>query len=431
MNHSNKIFFLVDVNNMYTSVETAFDPSLSGRACVVLSSNDGNIVARSPAAKKLGIKMGEPLFQIQDLIMRNDVIVLSSNYIIYGEMSRRFHKILAEYVSPENHEIYSVDEAFLELTSYRDIYDLNQCAKDIKEKLMKFLSLPVCVGIGRTKTEAKCMNHIAKTYPHLNGICNVFDIAEVKDSIYRNTDVGEVWGVGRQQKKKLQLMNINTIYDLMMAPPSHIQSVFSVVLKRTVLELNGISCIDIEHTPPTKKQIVSSRTFGQRITKIHDLKEAIIKRTQEAFTRARNEQVLVGCLIVFGYSNPFDKTKPFYKKEQSASFAVPTDDLRQLVHTATKMIEQVYKEGIEFKKAGVILTCLEPKHTYTYDLLTDHEDLEKTEQLMIAIENVQKAYGKNKIGFGGSMFKNRIWSLTANHQTRNYFSFEGMIKIMK
>ncbi|HAV5689087.1 TPA: DNA polymerase V subunit UmuC, partial [Acinetobacter baumannii] len=330
----------------------------------------------------------------------------------------------------ENHEIYSVDEAFLELTSYRDIYDLNQCAKDIKDKLMKFLSLPVCVGIGRTKTEAKCMNHIAKTYPHLNGICNIFDIAEVKDSIYRNTDVGEVWGVGRQQKKKLQLMNINTIYDLMMAPPSHIQSVFSVVLKRTVLELNGISCIDIEHTPPTKKQIVSSRTFGQRITKIHDLKEAIIKRTQEAFTRARNEQVLVGCLIVFGYSNPFDKTKPFYKKEQSASFAVPTDDLRLLVQTATRLMDQVYKAGIEFKKAGVILTCLEPKHTYTYDLLTDHQDLEKTEQLMKAIEDVQQIFGKNKIGFGGSMFKNRIWNLTANHQTRNYFSFDGMIKIM-
>ncbi|HAV4287179.1 TPA: DNA polymerase V subunit UmuC, partial [Acinetobacter baumannii] len=349
--------------------------------------------------------------------------------IIYGEMSRRFHKILAEYVSPENHEIYSVDEAFLELTSYRGIYNLNQCAQDIKEKLLKLLSLPVCVGIGRSKTEAKIMNYIAKTYPHLNGICNVFDLAEVKDSIFRNTDVGEVWGVGSQQKKKLRLMNINTVYDLMTASPSHIQSVFSVVLKRTVLELNGISCIDIEHTPPTKKQIVSSRTFGQRITDIHDLKEAVIKRTQEAFTRARNEQVLVGCIIVFAYSNPFDKTKPFYKKEQSSSFAVPTDDLRLLVQTATRLMDQVYKSGIEFKKAGVILTCLEPKHTYTYDLLTDHQDLEKTEQLMKAIEEVQQIFGKNKIGFGGSMFKNRIWNLTANYQTRNYFSFDGMIKI--
>lgn len=420
MNQSKKIFFLVDVNNMYTSVETAFDPSLTGRSVIVLSSNDGNVVARSPAAKKLGIKMGEPLFQILDLVMRNDVIVLSSNYIIYGEMSRRFHKILAEYVSPENHEIYSVDEAFLELTSYRGIYNLNQCAQDIKEKLLKLLSLPVCVGIGRSKTEAKIMNYIAKTYPHLNGICNVFDLAEVKDSIFRNTDVGEVWGVGSQQKKKLRLMNINTVYDLMTASPSHIQSVFSVVLKRTVLELNGISCIDIEHTPPTKKQIVSSRTFGQRITDIHDLKEAVIKRTQEAFTRARNEQVLVGCIIVFAYSNPFDKTKPFYKKEQSSSFAVPTDDLRLLVQTATRLMDQVYKSGIEFKKAGVILTCLEPKHTYTYDLLTDHQDLEKTEQLMKAIEEVQQIFGKNKIGFGGSMFKNRIWNLTANYQTRNY-----------
>lgn len=429
MKHSNKVFLLVDVNNMYVACERVFNPELNNRAVIVLSNGDGCVVARSNEAKLLGIKMSDPLFRIKDLVKANNVVVLSSNYVLYGEMSRRFHKILSQFVAPENHEPYSIDEGFIELTEYCSIYDLTSCAQEIKSRLQMWLGLPVCVGIGRTKTESKAMNRIAKTYPHLNGICNVFDIAEVKNSVYSNIDVGEVWGVGRQHKKKLQQMNINTIYDLMNAPPSHIERMFSVVLKRTVLELNGISCINIEHIPPTRKQIVSSRTFGNRITELHYLKEAIVKRTQEAYARARKENVLIGCIIIFGHSNQFDQSRPFYKKEKSTGFSVPTDDLRVLVRAVTDMANQIYQQGIEFKKCGVILTGLEPKNKYSYDMLTDYQDLEKTEQLMKAIETVQDIYGTNKIGFGASVFKNRIWNITANYKTRNYFSFDGILEV--
>lgn len=424
-----RVFFLVDVNNCYVSVERVFNPKLNGRPVVVLSNNDGCVVARSQEAKKLGIKMGVPIFQIRDIVQNSNVVVLSSNYAVYGEMSRRFHNILADFVDKESHELYSIDESFLELTTYKNIYNLNLCAQQIKERLWSWIGLPVCIGIGRSKTEAKAMNHIAKTHPHLNGICNVFDLADVKNSIYQSIDVGEVWGVGRQHKKKLQEMNINTIYDLMMAPPSHIEKLFSVVMKRTVLELNGIACIDIEHTPPSRKQIISSKTFGNKITNKSDLKEAIARRTQEAFIRARHDKALTGCLIAFAHSNPFDKKKPFYKRDYTASFVVPTDDLRLMIDAATSLIDLIYKEGIEFKKCGVILTGLEHKDSYNYDLLTDYSDLEKTEKLMKAIEAVQQNFGKTKIGFGGSMFKNRLWNLSANHKTQNYFSFDGLLKI--
>lgn len=424
-----RVFFLVDVNNCYVSVERVFNPKLNGQPVVVLSNNDGCVVARSQEAKQLGIKMGVPIFQIRDIVQHKNVVVLSSNYAVYGEMSRRFHNILADFVSHESHELYSIDESFLELTTYRNIYDLNWCAREIKERLWSWIGLPVCVGIGRTKTEAKAMNHIAKTFPHLKGICNAFDIAEVKNSVYQGIDVGEVWGVGRQHKKKLQQMNINTIYDLMMAPPSHIEKLFSVVMKRTVLELNGIACIDIEHTPPSRKQIISSKTFGNKITSKNDLKEAIARRTQEAFTRARSDNVLTGCIMAFAHSNPFDQSKQYYKKDYTASFVVPTDDLRELVRAATGMIDHIYKEGVEFKKCGVILTGLEHKDSYNYDLLTDYSDLERTEKLMKTIETVQKNFGKTKIGFGASMFNNRLWNLSANHKTQNYFSFDGLLKI--
>lgn len=429
MKHEERIFLLIDVNNMYVACERVFNPLLNNQPVIVLSNGDGCVVARSPEAKLLGIKMSDPLFRIKNLVQEKGVIVLSSNYVLYGEMSRRFHKILSEFVEQENHEPYSIDEGFLELTNYKSIYNFNDCAKEIKNRLQMWLGLPVCVGIGRTKTEAKMMNHIAKTYPHLNGICNVFDIAEVKKLVYSKIDVGEVWGVGRKHKLKLQEMKINTVYDLMKAPVSHIESIFSVVLKRTVLELNGMSCIDIEHTPPTRKQIVSSRTFGKRITELSHLKEAISRRTQEAYIRARKEKVLIGCVIVFVHSNPFDQTRPFYKKEISTAFNTPTDDLRILIRSVTKMIEQAYQKGIDFKKCGVILTGLEFKELYAYDLLTNYDSLDKTEKLMKTIESVQDSFGTNKIGFGASMLKDRAWNLTADYKTQNYFSFAGMLKI--
>lgn len=425
-----RIFALVDVNNCYASIERFFNPKLNNRPVVVLSNNDGCAVARSSEAKAIGIKMGEPLFRILDLVKRYDVAVLSSNYPVYAEMSRRFHAILKQFVTAHEHETYSIDEAFLELTAYEYKYDLNAYAKLMKDRIFAWIGLPVCVGVGRSKTEAKIANHLAKTYPNFNGVCNLVYFEEnIRNLLYKQTKVSEVWGVGRQHSKKLEAMGINTVFDLMMANPYHIESLFSIVMKRTVLELNGIACIEIEDTPPSRKQIISSRAFKQKITEKDDLKEAIARRTQEAFTRIRKDQALCGCIIGFAHSSPFDVNKPFYKKEFSQPFAVPTDDVRKLVKATTRMIDYIYKTGVDFKKCGVVLTALESKNSYTYDLLTDYSDLEKTENLMCAIECIQEKYGKYKLGFGGSMYQNRMWSMSQNLKSNNYFTLEGMLKI--
>lgn len=425
-----RIFCLVDVNNCYASIERFFNPHLINKPVIVLSNNDGCAVARSQEAKAIGIKMGDPLFKIIDLVKRHNVAVLSSNYPVYAEMSKRFHAILKQFVTDKEHETYSIDEAFLELTAYKQHYDLDAYARLMKNRIWQWIGLPVCVGIGRSKTEAKMANHLAKTYMTFDGVCNLTTFpTNIRDLLYKQTSVSEVWGVGRQHSKKLEAMGITKVYDLMMSNPYHMESMFSVVMKRTVLELNGIACIEIEDTPPSRKQIISSRAFKQKITDKDDLKEAIARRTQEAFTRIRKDEALCGCIIGFAHSSPFDVQKPYYKKELSQSFAVPTDDVRKLVKATTRMMEYIYKPGVDFKKCGVVLTALESKHTYTYDLLTDYSDLEKTENLMQAIEGIQGKFGKFKLGFGGSMYQNRSWSMSQNLKSNNYFTWEGMLTI--
>lgn len=265
MKAENRIFALVDVNNCYVSCERIFNPSLNNRPVIVLSSNDGCAVARSQEAKDIGIKMGVPVFQIQDIIKKHDVQVFSSNFALYGAMSRRFMTLLGMYVAPGEQEIYSVDECFLDLTSYEHLFDLTDYAQDIRKTAWQWLTLPCCVGIGRSKTEAKIANHLAKKNKFFNGVCNLVDMDPCStEAMLAQIDVGEVWGVGRQNSKKLNTMNIRTVLDLVQAHPAEIKKQFSIVMEKTVRELNGISCIDLESDAPAKKQIIS-REVDQEI----------------------------------------------------------------------------------------------------------------------------------------------------------------------
>ncbi|MCP9159874.1 Y-family DNA polymerase, partial [Acinetobacter baumannii] len=401
MKHENKVFFLIDVNNMYVSCERVFDPSLNNKPVIVLSNNDGCAVARSNESKALGIKMGVPLFQIKDIVQQHNVIVLSSNYAMYAEMSRRFHTILASYVTSEEVEPYSIDECFVDFTAYEKNFDLEKVGQQMRQQIWKWLGLPVCVGIGRSKTEAKIANHIAKKNPGFNSVCDLVNMDPCnKEYYFAQIDVSEVWGVGRKHSKKLQSMGINTVLDLACAEPREMQKKFSIVMARTIYELQSISCIEIEHTPPSKKQIVASRSFGGRVTELTDLKEAISMYAQDACKRLRDEGLLCGCMIAFVQSNPFDPNVPFYNKSITGSFSEPTDCAIDFVKAATRMLNDIYKEGIKYKKCGVVLTCLEPKSGHTYDLLTDFEMIEKKEQLMRALDNVHTKFGKKKIGVG-------------------------------
>ncbi|WP_396234805.1 DNA polymerase thumb domain-containing protein [Acinetobacter baumannii] len=430
MKHENKVFFLIDVNNMYVSCERVFDPSLNDRPVIVLSNNDGCAVARSNESKALGIKMGVPLFQIKDIVQQHNVIVLSSNYAMYAEMSRRFHTILASYVTAEEVEPYSIDECFVDFSAYEKNFDLEKVGQQMRQQIWKWLGLPVCVGIGRSKTEAKIANHIAKKNPGFNSVCDLVNMDPCnKEYYFSQIDVSEVWGVGRKHSKKLQSMGINTVLDLACAEPREMQKKFSIVMARIIYELQGISCIEIEHTPPSKKQIVASRSFGGRVTELTDLKEAISMYAQDACKRLRDEGLLCGCMIVFVQSNPFDPNVPFYNKSITGSFTEPTDCAIDFVKAATRMLNDIYKEGIKYKKCGVVLTCLEPKSGHTYDLLTDFETIEKKEQLMRALENVHTKFGKKKIGVGPCFIPNRNWSMSRDKLSRNPFKWDELLTI--
>ncbi|WP_336938955.1 Y-family DNA polymerase [Acinetobacter modestus] len=430
MKYENKVFALVDVNNCYVSCERMFNPSLRDKPVIVLSNNDGCAVARSNEAKALGIKMGVPLFQIKEIVQKNNVQVLSSNYALYAEMSRRFHKILGQYVTEAEQEIYSIDECFLDLTAYYKNYDLTEYGQDMRQKILKWIGLPCCVGIGRSKTEAKIANHIAKKNPSFDGVCDLvnMDLCNKEDYL-RQIDVSEVWGVGRKISKKLQTMGVNTVLDLASSDPREIQKRFSIVMARTVAELQGISCIEVEHTPPSKKQIVASRSFGNRVTELTDLKEAISMYAQDACNRLRSEDLICGTIIAFVQSNPFDPNVPFYNKAVSYTFPEPTDFAPELAKAATLMLNHIYKEGIRYKKCGVLLTCLEPKSGHTYDLLTDFDEIEKKERLMKAMECVHQKFGKKKIGIGPCFVPGRNWSMSRDKLSKNPFRWDELLLI--
>lgn len=430
MKYENKVFFLIDVNNMYVSCERVFDPSLNGKPVIVLSNNDGCAVARSNESKALGIKMGVPLFQVKDIVQQHNVIVLSSNYAMYAEMSRRFHKILGSYVTEEEVEPYSIDECFVDFTAYEKNFDLEKVGQQMRQQIWKWLGLPVCVGIGRSKTEAKIANHIAKKNPGFNSVCDLVNMDPCnKEYYFAQIDVSEVWGVGRKHSKKLQSMGVNTVLDLACAEPREMQKKFSIVMARTIYELQGISCIEIEHTPSSKKQIVASRSFGGRVTELTDLKEAISMYAQDACKRLRDEGLLCGCMIAFVQSNPFDPNVPFYNKSITGSFSEPTDCAVDFVRAATRMLNEIYKEGIKYKKCGVVLTCLEPKSGHTYDLFTDFKHIEKKESLMQAMDGIHSKFGKKKIGVGPCFLPNRGWSMSRDKLSKNPFRWDELMTI--
>ncbi|AVH14018.1 Y-family DNA polymerase [Acinetobacter indicus] len=430
MSYTSEIYALIDVNNCYVSCERLFNPKLKDVPVIVLSNNDGCAVARSQEAKDLGIQMGVPLFQIRDIVEKHNVQVLSSNYALYAEMSRRFHSILSDFVGPGKQEVYSIDECFLRLTAYSKNYDLVEYAQDMRQRILQWIGLPVCVGIGRSKTEAKIANHMAKKAKRFNGVCNLVDMdPRHRDYFFSLIDVSEVWGVGRQHSKKLKGLGINTVLDLATSNPHQMRKLFSVVMLRTVMELQGISCIEIESAPATKKQIISSRSFGARVTDIESLSEAMSDYLQSAVKRLREDKSLCGCAIAFAESNPFDKNKPFYKKSVSVGFAEPTDSAAVMNKAVMKQMSELFQEGIEFKKCGVILTCIENKAAYIPDLLSDVESIERNEKLQLAMEGVKERFGDKKLAIGPCKLPNRGWSMSRGSLTRDYFSWEGMLTI--
>jgi DNA polymerase V len=350
---------LIDVNNFYVSCERSFNPTLKSRPVVVLSNNDGCVISRSNEAKALGIKMGAPWFKCQDLVKKHQITGLSSNYALYADMSNRVMTILSDF-SP-NQEVYSIDECFLDLTGFEK-KNLVEYGQQMRARILKWTGLPVCVGVGSTKTLAKLANHIAKKQAQFNGVCDLNQLSEgaLKD-VFSLLDVGEVWGVGRKLAIKLKALGIHTVLDLKQADSEYLRQQFSVVMEKTVRELNGTACMALEEIVPPRKQILSSRSFGHPVRDFNSLAESITLYMSRAAEKLRSQQSLANVVQVYIRTSPFKLDEPQYGNGITIPLPTPTDDTRQLVKIALWALKRLYQPNFNYAKAGVCLGELIPR----------------------------------------------------------------------
>mgnify|MGYP000309576152 FL=1 len=404
---------LVDCNNFYASCERVFNPKLWGKPIVVLSNNDGMIIARSNEAKELGIKMGEPLFKAEEIIKKHNVYVFSSNYTLYGDMSHRVMTTL-EHFSPEV-EIYSIDEAFINLEGFSHL-DLTDYCRLIRNTVRKWTGIPVSIGIAETKTLAKLANRFAKRVPANKGVLNLYGL-ENKDYYLKNTDVADIWGVGRQYTKLLNLQNIFTAYDLANANEKWIKKKMTVMGLRTALELKGIPCIEYEYFPPAKKAIVSSRSFGQTVQDISSVKEAIAFFVTRASEKMRSQKSSANLLSVFLRTNPFKKEAQ-YHNGVLIQLPVPTDSTSELISYAMKGVEQIFRIGYKYYKVGVMLSGLVPANRSQASIF-DTEDRMKMAKITEVVDEVNKKMGSNTLFYAATGI-NRKWRTRADMRTPKY-----------
>lgn len=408
---------LIDVNNFYVSCERAFNPKLINKPVVVLSNNDGCAVARSNEVKALGIGMGAPWFKFKDLAKQHGIVAYSSNYALYADMSNRVMSILRQY-SPDQ-EVYSIDESFLDLTSFQT-WDLHRYAQSMRQRILRWTSLPVCVGIGATKTLAKLANHCAKKRAHLHGVCNLNTLANTEvDQMLSKIDVGEVWGVGRQLAPKLKTLGINTVLDLKQANPSRLRQQFSVMMEKTIRELNGTMCIEMEEVCPAKQQIVSSRSFGYPVQDYQSLAESITLYISRAAEKLRKQHSYAGSVYVYIRTSPFKENQPFYSNGLTMAIPTPTDNTMQLVNIALWGLKQIYKPNFNYAKAGVMLSELVPAEGIQIDLFSQVQISPKSTKLMQAMDGINKKMGKESIKLASEGFK-RPWKMKQENKSQSY-----------
>lgn len=398
------LFALVDCNNFYASCERLFDPSLNGRPVVILSNNDGCVIARSNEAKALGIPMGEPAFKLQELIEQHDVQVFSSNYTLYGDMSRRVMNTLARFTP--NIEIYSIDEAFLDLGDFYNT-DLTSYSRKMRNTVFRNTGIPVSVGVAPTKTLAKIANRLSKKSAKADGVLVLTDPYHLEEALKR-TAAGEVWGVGRKYAGKLASFGIHTALDLRNAPDSFIKKHMTVVGLRTVRELRGEPCADLEITPPAKQGICTSRSFGKPLTKLSDIAEATTLYASRCAYKLRQQKSCAGVITVFLMTNSFS-TGPQYSNSKIIKLPVATNSTLELVHYANLALRSIYREGFRYKKSGVIVSDICPASQVQGSFL-DTIDREKHARLMQALDGLTAKLGKDAV-FCSAQGTGREWKL--------------------
>ncbi len=410
---------LVDCNNFYVSCERVFQPRLEHKPVVVLSNNDGCVVARSSEVKALGVKMGIPFFQIQDLVRQHNIIAFSSNYALYADMSNRVMSILTQF-SPHQ-EIYSIDECFLDLTSFSRI-DLTAYGQQIRSRVHQWLGLPVCVGIASTKTLAKLANHIAKKNPCFKSVCNLNTLSPAKtDALFSRIEAGEIWGVGRRIRERLTEMGIHTVSDLRNAEPKAIRHQFGVALERTVMELRGTPCISLEEIAPDKQQIMSSRSFGMPVFALKDLQEAVSKYMSRAAEKLRRQHSLAGAITVYIHTNPHKVREPQYQKSITIPLAESTDNTLTLVNVALIGLEYIYRPGYCYQKAGIMLLNIIHADRKQPDLFStaNPQIPGKSRDLMRCMDHINALMGKNTLRLASAGIE-QDWKARTDRKSPNY-----------
>ena len=409
------VFALVDCNNFYASCEKLFRPDLKDTPVVVLSNNDGCVVARSREAKLLGIKMGVPVFQIKSEMLRHGILAFSSNYALYTDLSSRVMRTLEE-MAPRV-EVYSIDEAFLDLTGIESVLSLVEFGQQVRERIGHWIGITVCVGIAPTKTLAKLANHAAKKYPATQGVVDLTN-PDRQRRLLALVPVDDVWGVGKRLSKRLNALGITTALDLANASPRAIRDQFSVVLERTVRELNGESCIELEEIPPTKKQIVCSRSFGVKVTHFELLREAVCEYATRATEKLRKEQQQAKVLTVFIRTSPFKDNEPQYSNSASGELLIPSCDTRDFIELANHLLKRIWKDGFRYAKAGVMLSDFYDPGMFQPGLFDDVSIRSNSQQLMSVLDTINQS-GAGKVFFAGQGTK-KDWSMKREHLSPAY-----------
>lgn len=419
-----KLFAIVDCNNFYASCERLFRPELKDEPIVVLSNNDGCIVARSNEAKALGIGMGLPYFEFEKVIKKNNVHVFSSNYALYGDISDRVMRTLRE-LSPEI-EIYSIDEAFLNLAGLKQ--DPTEFVRYVRDEVYRRVGVPVSIGIAQTKTLAKLANRISKKNPEYEGVFNLYEQKD-SDKFLKNVDVGDVWGIGWKLVKFMKKYGINTAFDLKNSDPNWIRDSLSIIVERTVLELRGIPCIDIDRGPDLTNGILSSRSFTQGVRNFDDVSEAVANFAGMACEKLRSENGLAALITVFISTGWYSKVRK-YSNSFTISLDKPTASSIQIVRKAHEALRRIYRKGYTYKKAGIYLTKISSIHDSQFTLDNKPYFLDKEKRLMDTVDNLNNLWGRNTL-FLASEGVERKWRSRSDLRSPRYTTSWNEIPIIR
>lgn len=393
------MFALADVNSFYASCEKVFRPDLRSKPVVVLSNNDGCVIARSAEAKRLGIKMGVPWFQLKAMRFPEPVFTFSSNYELYASMSARVMALLEEMSTRV--EPYSIDELFICLSGMNKIIDYEAFGRQLRHHVNSGTGLTIGVGVGPTKTLAKSAQWASKEWPQFGGVLALTrNNPKRTEKLLSLQPVEEIWGVGRRIGKRLNTYGVTTALQLARMNPVFIRKNFTVVLERTVRELNGEACISLEEAPPSKQQIVCSRSFGERITTYESLRQAICQYAERAAEKLRGEKQFCRHISVFIKTSPFAVNEAYYGNVASEKLLLPTQDSRDIINAAVKALGRIWLDGRRYAKAGVMLNDFTPCGVSQLNLFDEVQPREHSDALMKVLDGINHS-GKGKVWFAG------------------------------